>query len=307
MATDIQLHDLPAGVEYLSRDSWGLTDAEAARRGLMLQPKGAVEGWWHHTAGSSPSLTPAKWDDDPVAWVKWLDDAGRNGGLPIRYRAVPYSFMFHKAPGRRVTIIEGRGDFFPAATGGRNTVSKALCFVGNFDTRSGPKPRSPRQIELDAARWLRFSLTRSGYLVPDAPFGPHSANPNCPGCTTCPGNLMEPHLADLDRPWLPPVTPGPTPDPTPEPTPTPRGALPDMYLIAYRKTGWPSEAIFRVTGREIIHIVNGNVAKTDGQAAPTVKPTLVELLALFADTTRTHVGENPFTGDFSDSALAKAW
>ena len=304
VATVLDLSDLPAGVQYVTRDAWGLTDAEAKRRGLNIQPNGAPELYWHHTAGSFPNFTTATWDDDPIRYIQWHDEIARNGGLNTVYRAVAYSWLIHKAPRNKVTIIEGRGDIFPAATRGRNTVSKAICFVGNFASQGGPRPvRSPRQSELDAGRWLRSALIRAGVVLPGVEGLGHHENPSCKGCSTCPGDLMIPHLGYLNTDWE-----FATPKPPP-PIPT-TGVIPEMYLFKYRKPGWPGEFIARVTANRIDHAQNGDATKVDEAAGvPVFEATKKEqVVALLSDKGRTHHGtSNPFVGPYADDDLHGLW
>lgn len=306
MGTQLDLSDLPKGVQYLSRESWGLNDDEALRRGLAPQPDGLPEVYYHHTAGSTPDLSRQVWDDDPVRYIQWLDNYERetNG-----YKATVYSWLIHTAPRNRVTIVEARGDFYPGATRSRNQVSKAFCWAGNFDSRYPPRPaRSPRQRELDAGRWLRHALVRAGVLTPDVEGRGHLHNPSCPGCTACPGNLFVPHIGYINTP-LPTPEPAPEPPPVdPDPTPTPTGALHTMYELRYRKPGWPAHARFRVTATQVIHITNGDAADVDANVVPVHEASKKdEMLAVLADERRTHVGANPFEGDYGDAALNAAW
>lgn len=208
----IDLSTLPPEVEYLSADAWGLTDAVAAARGLALQPDNRPELYVHHTAGGFPDQTSAGWDDDPVAWVQWLDRYARE---VKGYKAPDYSWAIHR--GRRgsvyvVTIIEVRGDHFPAATLDRNTLSKAIVFAGDYREASPLRPhRSPDPVELLAAQWLVTELRRTGRLAPDMIARPHRDNPAHPGATSCCGDELIPWVPWIATPYRPAVEFPPAP------------------------------------------------------------------------------------------------
>jgi len=309
MGTQLDLSDLPRGVSYLPRESWGLTDAEGRRRGLSVQPGNLPELFVHHTAGSFPDLTDATWDDDPIRFIQHLDRYARE---TKKYKALDYSWVIHTAPGNVVTVIEGRGDYYPAATSGRNTNSKAMCYAGNYHIGSGPKARSPRQREVTAGSWLRHALIRAKVLQRNPAGYGHFQNPSCLNCTSCPGNLLIPHLGDIfaDYAPLPPEPPVPPPPPPPA-----RGALLEMYLIKYRKPGWPGEFIARVTADKILHAQQANATKVDERHVPTVTLLKPELVALLEDRARVHVSldangentQNPFVGEYADSDLNRLW
>jgi len=199
---------LPPNTQYLPRSAWGLTDDEADRRGMDEQPLEVPELYVHHTAGSTPDLSPAEWDDDPIRLVQVMDERARNRTDPT-YRAVAYSVIIHHGPDGITSIVEGRGDRYPGATSGRNTISKAVCLVGNFDSVYGPDPRrSPHPAELEAARWVVNEWRRVGILADDVVGRPHRDNPSCPGCTACPGDrVTDDDIAYIMSPIVPPPPP----------------------------------------------------------------------------------------------------
>lgn len=202
----------PPGVQFIARHEWGLTDAEADRRGMDVQPLLLPEAYIHHQAGNAPDVTAVEWDDDPVAWIQRGDQSARNAGN----KGYLYSFANHFADGV-CSIIEGRGDRYPGATKHRNEISKAVCHAGNFDSTYGPNTRrKPHQIELDASRWLISNLRAIGWLAPDVVGRGHSQNPSCIGCTACPGDWLLPHVPYIFTPYAAPQPPAPPPPPAPE-------------------------------------------------------------------------------------------
>lgn len=192
--------------------AWGLTPSVAAARGLTIQPGDRPEGYIHHTAGGFPDQTAAGWDDDPVAWAQWLDRYARE---VKGYKAPDYSWAIHR--GRRgsryvVTIIELRGDHYPAATLDRNTLSKAVVFAGDYRAASPLRPhRSPDPVELAAAQWLVTELRRTGRLAPDAVIRPHRDNPAHPNATSCCGDELIPWVPWIAVPYRPAVEYPPAP------------------------------------------------------------------------------------------------
>lgn len=210
---NFDLSTLPPGIGYVSASAWGLTPSVAAARGLALQPGDRPEGYIHHTAGGFPDQTSAGWDDDPIAWAQWLDKYARK---VKRYKAPDYSYAIHRGRlpdgGFRVTIVELRGDHYPAATLDRNTLSKAVVYAGDYRKASPLRPhRSPEPDELLAGQWLLTELRRTGRLAPDAVIRPHRDNPAHPNATSCCGDELIPWVPWIATPYRPAVEFPPAP------------------------------------------------------------------------------------------------
>jgi len=262
MAMIVDLSDLPAGVDYYPAESWGLTRAEAERRGLAVQPMGLPEGYVHHSAGSTPDLTPATWDDDPVAYVAWMDRYARE---TKGYKALDYSDVIHRAPSGRVSIVEGRAEYYPAATKDRNSVSKALCFIGSFDSRSGPTlRREPSELEIAAAQWWWTARRRAGYITTTAVLRPHRDNPSHPDATSCCGDRLIPLVPTIAKGWVPHPVPAPAPEfpagPFPPP-PTPE-EVDAMGIIGYF-VGSPGLVLWTGLGWRYIRSRDGDAGRME--------------------------------------------
>lgn len=236
---------LPANVVYVTRDAWGLTNAEAERRGLVRQPKGQTHFFVHHTAGQTPDVSSQVWDDDPIRFVQFLDQLARE---QKGYKALDYSIVVHRAPNGIVTIVEGRAEFFPAATKDMNSVSKAAVLAGNFHPSGPINRRRPTQLEIDALRWTNTALRLQGTMNVNAATVGHRDNPECKGCTTCPGDWLYPHVGEISQPW--PQSPSP-PDPIP-----PNQQEDDMIYLAHPTTSNPNDprmAIYAWSGAFKVH------------------------------------------------------
>jgi hypothetical protein len=226
-------------------EEWGLGRAEGLRRGLTLQPKGQTHHFIHHTAGQTPDVSAQVWDDDPIAFVQFLDRLARE---QKGYKALDYSFVVHQAPNGRVTIVEGRAEFFPAATKHMNSVSKASVLAGNFHPIGPVNRRHPSEREIDALRWINTVLRLHGTLNANAVVLGHRDNPECKGCTTCPGDWLYPYMHAISQPW-PSTTPLP-------PEPPPVAPEDDMIYLAHPTTNDPNDprmAIYAWCGAFKVH------------------------------------------------------
>jgi hypothetical protein len=200
---------LPKNVQYIHESIWGLTAAEKDRRKLDRQPLGLPQFYYHHQAGNAPNMTAATWDDNPIAWMQDMD---RRDTTPVAqggngYKAVQYSYAIHLAPNGICSVIGGRGDRYPGATKDQNTVSKAVVFAGNYDSRYGPNTRrKPEAVEVEAGRWLTNNLVANGILAANFIGRAHRDNPKHPGATACCGDWLIPYVNYMNTPY-PPVQP----------------------------------------------------------------------------------------------------
>jgi len=155
-------------VRIIPRAEWGARFA----RGFGPAPLPAREVWLHHSVTAAPNESPPFGDDD--AAVRTLEDIGQQrfgGGI---------SYTFAITPSGRV--YEGHGiDRRGAHTGGRNSVSRAICLIGNYEVSR------PSQAMLDSVvELLREGVLRGWWSTPQLTGGHRDA----PGASTsCPGRF----------------------------------------------------------------------------------------------------------------------
>lgn len=143
-------------------------------------PLPAEEIWLHHSVTIAPDLLPPFTDD--YAAVRTLEKIGEN-----RFgRGISYTFALTPAG----LIFEGhsigrRG----AHTAGRNSIARAICFVGNYEADR------PTEAQLDAAAWLLVHGWLSGWWKPVALTGGHRDVKQ----TACPGRYAYAAIPEINR------------------------------------------------------------------------------------------------------------
>lgn len=156
-------------MRIIPRSEWGARHAAAWKN--LDAPLPAREVWLHHSVTVAPDLVPP-FDDDDAA-VRTLERIGQQ-----RFGwGISYSFVI--TPTGRV--YEGhRIDGVGSHTGGRNSTSRAICFLGNYEDDD------PTREQLEAAAWLlRYGADPArGWWAPRLSGGHRDA----PGASTaCPG------------------------------------------------------------------------------------------------------------------------
>jgi hypothetical protein len=130
--------------------------------------------WLHHSVTAAPNTSPP-FDDDDAA-VRTLEDIGQQrfgGGI---------SYTFAVTPSGRV--YEGHGvDRRGAHTGGRNSISRAICLIGNYEVAEPPPAM------LDSVVELLVEGVRQGWWPAARLTGGHRDAPGA--STSCPGRFAE--------------------------------------------------------------------------------------------------------------------
>jgi hypothetical protein len=171
-----------AGHPYVSRAEWGARPPTSAFS-RMATPTPRL--WVHHTGteqhGAAALRAIQRYHQDTRGW-----------------KDIAYNFLVDDDG----TIYEGRGaGIAGGATAGDNTLSHAVCLLGNFETRSAT-PAAFRTL-VDLARHGRSAR----WWVPTC--GGHR---DAPGASTaCPGRYLYARLADVRR-----EIDRPAPEPLPE-------------------------------------------------------------------------------------------
>ncbi len=155
-------------VRIIPRAEWGARHAP----GFGPAPLPVGEVWLHHSVTTAPGVAAAPGPD--AAAVRVLEDIGQQrfgGGISYTFAITP-SGRVHEGHG-----IGRRG----AHTGGRNSVSRAICLVGNYDVG----PPTPAQLDSVVAL-LREGHDRGWWTAPRLTGGHRDA----PGAgTSCPGRF----------------------------------------------------------------------------------------------------------------------
>lgn len=147
-------------VRIVSRAEWGARPPKSPHRRIELPTS---ELWLHHTAGRESS------------GVKGLQQI-QNFHMDGRgWKDIAYSFVVNRG-----VVYEGRGAGIAGAhTSGHNTISHAICVVGNFQTVA------PADRDVTAVA----DLTRHGYLR--GWWGRQlSGGHRQVGSTSCPGDRL---------------------------------------------------------------------------------------------------------------------
>lgn len=158
----------------------------------------ATELWLHHSVTIAPDLVPPFTDDD--AAVRTLERIGHErfgGGISYSYAVTPVGRVYEGTGGLR------KGSH----TGGRNSVARAICLIGDY-TRT-----RPTDAQIDAVAALIRYGRAAGWWTCDRLSGGHR---NAPGASTaCPGDAamavvpvinsraLSAHLDDLEDDMTP--------------------------------------------------------------------------------------------------------
>lgn len=155
-------------MRIIPRGEWGARFA----RGFGPAPLPAREVWLHHSVTAAPDLVPPFSDDD--AAVRTLENIGQQrfgGGI---------SYTFAITPSGRV--YEGHGvDRRGAHTGGRNSISRAICLIGNYEVTP------PTGAQLDSVVALLQEGRARGWWTAARLAGGHRDAPGA--STSCPGRF----------------------------------------------------------------------------------------------------------------------
>jgi N-acetylmuramoyl-L-alanine amidase len=172
-------------VPIISRSAWGAR----FERGFGPAPLPASEVWLHHSVTVAPDLVyldPNKdgVDDDEKVAVQTLESIGEQ-----RFgRGISYTFIV--MPSGRV--YEGHGvDRVGAHTGGRNSIARAICWLGNYDVYR------PTEIQRRATAALLQDGAARGWWNRRTFNGGHQQAPGAQ--TACPGRYGMAALAEVNR------------------------------------------------------------------------------------------------------------
>lgn len=170
----------------LTRDKWGAVPPR--RRHLIDMP--TPELYLHHSAGSGADEAVVRRIQDFHMGRYELNENGEWVLVWGRgWSDIAYSFLIdNDAPD--IDIFEGRGAGVAGGhTKGRNTVSHAICVIGNF-MRAEPHPMTlERLVDLAAAGYLA-GWWREGFT------GGHRDAPNA--STSCPGDKLHALIPSLN-------------------------------------------------------------------------------------------------------------
>lgn len=156
----------------VTRQEWG------SRTTVIQQSRDAKpEAYVHHVAG--------RWPTSPADEEAHMRELQRYAIEKKQYVDLDYSWLI--GPSGR--CYEGRGmSGMAAATRDRNAVSRAVCLMGNLDTRE------PSAQQIDVLPHLLAEMVRVGSLMARVAVLGHYENPAHPGATACPGRFMKPYL-----------------------------------------------------------------------------------------------------------------
>lgn len=146
------------------RAEWGAKYAN----GQAAAPLPASETWLHHSGTIAPDLLPP-FDDDYAA-VRTLERIGQQrfgAGISYTFVITPAGLIFEgHSIGRRGTH-----------TGGRNSIARAICFVGNYETSR------PTEAQIESAAWLLAHGFLAGWWKASKLTGGHRdvRSTSCPG------------------------------------------------------------------------------------------------------------------------------
>lgn len=200
--------EIVPGLYFVDRKGWN-SDKDLPRKGRKVSRNRRTHVIIHHT------VIVDKEDETPNLWERESDIFKNMRKLQIVRRAdlgadVPYNFVAYfikKKSG--LMICEGRGeDRTGAHTKGHNTHGIAVSFAGNFENEDVAGIEFARRMYLLSyfLGWLKFNPSHPEYgnyrrmknLGSVRPEGRriffHQDFKN----TACPGNLLKPHLNQLD-------------------------------------------------------------------------------------------------------------
>lgn len=165
-------------MEIVSRQRWGA----ASPRSRVKIATPTPELWLHHTAGALDANGNGVWWDD-VRGIQRFHMAAPPAGRG--WSDIAYSFLVGGGQ-----VFEGRGAGIAGGhTKGRNTVSHAICLIGNYETMR------PTDDDLDATARLIAHGREQGWWRDLT--GDHSAAPGAN--TSCCGRNLRARIPDLRR------------------------------------------------------------------------------------------------------------
>lgn len=166
-----------ADFRIIPRAEWGAQH----ERGAGSAPLPAREVWAHHSVTVAPDLLPPFTDD--YAAVRTLERIGEQ-----RFkRGISYTFVITPAG----LIFEGHGvERLGSHTGGRNSIARAICFIGNYENQD------LTDAQREAAAWLLAHGKRSGWWTQAAFNGGHRQAPGA--STACPGRHVMDDLGHIN-------------------------------------------------------------------------------------------------------------
>lgn len=177
-------------VSIISRESWGAAD----RRSRFTIPLPSRELWLHHSAGAYDSGVTGIWQDD----VRQIQSFHQN---TKGWSDIAYSFLV--APNG--DIFEGRGAGVAGGhTAGRNRISHAICWIGDYHTIS-----TPTDVQIEATAALVAYGHDQGWW-PAQITGGHREAPGA--ATACPGDRLMGAIPEINQraaatPTATPTTP----------------------------------------------------------------------------------------------------
>lgn len=175
-------------MEIVSREDWGAAPPRSTRE--IDTP--TAELWLHHTAGALDAGGNGVWWDD-VRGIQRFHMAPEPAGRG--WSDIAYSFVVGGGQ-----IFEGRGAGIAGGhTKDRNTISHAICLVGNYDLMR------PTDADLAAIAWLMRHGRGKGWWGDLT--GDHSRAPGAN--TSCCGKHLRDRIPDLRRMAAAPATPTP--------------------------------------------------------------------------------------------------
>lgn len=163
-------HRIIPRAEWGARHDNGAGPAPLPARGVRL----------HHSASTAPDVSPPF--DDDFAAVRQLERIGEQ-----RFgRGISYTFVVTPAG----LVFEGHGvDRLGAHTKGRNTIERAICLAGNYETMR------PTDRQVDACGWLLAHGFLSGWWVAAPLVGGHRDV----AATACPGRLAYAAIPSINQ------------------------------------------------------------------------------------------------------------
>lgn len=156
-------------LQIIQREAWGARHDD----GFGPAPLPADEVWGHHSVTVAPDLLPPY--DDEAAAMRLLERIGEQkfgGGVSYTFAIMPTGRIYEgHSVGRK-----------GAHTARRNSIARAIVFVGNYDTAQ------PTPAQIEAAAQLLVHGWRSGWWKAPRLNGGHKDAPGA--ATACPGRYL---------------------------------------------------------------------------------------------------------------------
>lgn len=153
-------------IEIIPRSTWGARYAD----GGGAAPVPFSEWWLHHSVTIAPDLIPPF--DDEYRAMRALEQIGQDRfqqGISYTWPIMPNGRVYQ---GHSVNRLG-------AHTGGRNSVARAICFVGNYETTR------PTAAQIESAAQLMVREYRAGRATRATLNGGHRDLK----ATSCPGRF----------------------------------------------------------------------------------------------------------------------